>query len=95
MLDKVHELINEVKAFKATSTDEIETFRIKYLGSKGLLKALFAELYILAAIKFSIRKYHLNFFRNHHNQDHIQQQSLVQFQSQHNQALFYVSMHLV
>jgi len=43
MLDKVHELINEVKAFKATSTDEIETFRIKYLGSKGLLKALFAE----------------------------------------------------
>ena len=43
MLDKVHELINEVKAFKATSTDEIETFRIKYLGSKGLLKELFAE----------------------------------------------------
>lgn len=43
MLDKVHELINEVKAFKATSKEEIETFRIKYLGSKGLLKGLFAE----------------------------------------------------
>ena len=43
MLDKVHELINDVKAFKATSTDEIETFRIKYLGSKGLVKELFAE----------------------------------------------------
>jgi len=43
MLDKVHELIQEVKAFKATSKEEIETFRIKYLGSKGLLKDLFAE----------------------------------------------------
>jgi len=43
MLDKVHELIHEVKAFKATSKEEIETFRIKYLGSKGLLKDLFVE----------------------------------------------------
>ena len=43
MLDKVHELIDDVKAFKATSTDEIEIFRIKYLGSKGLVKELFAE----------------------------------------------------
>jgi len=43
MLDKVHNLINEVKDFKATSKDEIEAFRIKYLGSKGLLKDLFAE----------------------------------------------------
>jgi phenylalanyl-tRNA synthetase alpha chain len=43
MLDKVHKLISEVKDFKATSKDEIETFRIKYLGSKGLLKGLFAE----------------------------------------------------
>jgi len=43
MLDKVHELIDEVTNFKATSKDEIEAFRIKYLGSKGLLKGLFAE----------------------------------------------------
>jgi len=43
MLDKVHKLIDEVTNFKATSKDEIETFRIKYLGSKGLLKDLFAE----------------------------------------------------
>ena len=43
MLDKVHNLINEVKDFKATSKDEIEAFRIKYLGSKGLLKDLFTE----------------------------------------------------
>ncbi len=43
MLDKVHKLIEEVSNFNATSKDEIETFRIKYLGSKGLLKGLFAE----------------------------------------------------
>jgi len=43
MLDKVHKLIDEAKDFKATSKDEIEAFRIKYLGSKGLLKDLFAE----------------------------------------------------
>ncbi len=43
MLDKVHSLIKEVKDFKATSKEEIEAFRIKYLGSKGLLKGLFAE----------------------------------------------------
>ena len=43
MLDKVKELINEVNAFKATSKEEVEAFRIKYLGGKGILKELFAE----------------------------------------------------
>ena len=43
MLDKVNELIGDVKTFKATTKDEVETFRIKYLGSKGILKDLFGE----------------------------------------------------
>lgn len=43
MLDKVKHLIAEVEAFKATSKEEVEQFRIKYLGSKGLIKGLFAE----------------------------------------------------
>jgi len=43
MLDKVKELIGDVEAFKATTKDEVEAFRIKYLGSKGILKDLFAE----------------------------------------------------
>ena len=43
MLDKVKELIGEVQSFKATTKDEVESFRIKYLGSKGLLKDLFSE----------------------------------------------------
>ncbi len=43
MLDKVKELINDVNAFNATSKEALETFRIQYLGSKGILKELFAE----------------------------------------------------
>ena len=43
MLDKVKELLGEVNDFKSTSKEEVEAFRIKYLGSKGLLKGLFAE----------------------------------------------------
>ncbi len=43
MLDKVKELIGEVQAFKTTSKEELEAFRIKYLGSKGILKGLFSE----------------------------------------------------
>ncbi|CAI8306502.1 MAG: Phenylalanine--tRNA ligase alpha subunit [Flavobacterium sp. SCGC AAA160-P02] len=43
MLDKVKELSEEVRLFKSVSKDEIESFRIKYLGTKGLLKELFSE----------------------------------------------------
>ena len=43
MLDKINKLISDVKVFKATSKEEIETFRIKYLGSKGMLKELFND----------------------------------------------------
>ena len=43
MIDKLKELIAEAEAFSAQSKEEIEAFRIKYLGSKGLLKQYFAE----------------------------------------------------
>ena len=43
MLDKVKELIGDVKVFNASTKEEVEAFRIKYLGSKGLLKELFNE----------------------------------------------------
>ncbi|HFS67150.1 MAG TPA: phenylalanine--tRNA ligase subunit alpha, partial [Flavobacteriia bacterium] len=43
MLDKVNKLIEEVQAFTTDNLDEIEQFRIKYLGSKGILKTLFNE----------------------------------------------------
>lgn len=43
MIDKIKELIEEAESFKAQSKEEIESFRIKYLGKKGLLNDFFAE----------------------------------------------------
>ena len=43
MLDTVKKLTEEVRLFEASSKEELESFRIKYLGSKGLLKNLFSE----------------------------------------------------
>ena len=43
MIDKIKEHIEEAKAFNTIDKEALETFRIKYLGSKGLLKKLFAE----------------------------------------------------
>ncbi len=42
MIDKIKEHIAEVEAFTATSKEELEAFRIKYLGKKGLLNEFFA-----------------------------------------------------
>lgn len=49
MLSKAKELLEETKAFKAKSLDEVEAFRIKLLGNKGELKKLFAEFRNVAA----------------------------------------------
>jgi len=43
MIDKIKELIAEADSFKAQTKDEVEAFRIKYLGKKGLLNDYFAE----------------------------------------------------
>ena len=38
MIDKIKDLIEEAEAFTAQTKDEVEAFRIKFLGKKGLLK---------------------------------------------------------
>lgn len=43
MIDTIKKHIAEVEAFATTKTEEIEQFRIKYLGKKGLLNEFFAE----------------------------------------------------
>ena len=43
MIDKIKEHIEEAKAFNTKNAAALEHFRIKYLGSKGLLKELFTE----------------------------------------------------
>ena len=42
MIEKIHKLIEEAEAFNTQSLDEVEAFRIRFLGKKGLLTDLFA-----------------------------------------------------
>ena len=41
MLQQIEELISEIKNLKASNAEEAEALRIKYLGRKGLIPALF------------------------------------------------------
>jgi len=43
MVDKIKGYITEVENFQGKTAEEIETFRIKFLGKKGLLNEFFAE----------------------------------------------------
>ena len=43
MIDKIKELIGEAENFKAQTKEEIEAFRIKYLGKNGLVGEFFNE----------------------------------------------------
>lgn len=43
MLDKLNNLIEEAEKFTASSLDEVEQFRIKFLGKKGILTDLFND----------------------------------------------------
>ncbi|MBT9187151.1 phenylalanine--tRNA ligase subunit alpha [Zobellia russellii] len=43
MIDTIKKHITEVEKFTATTKEELESFRIKYLGKKGLLNDFFAQ----------------------------------------------------
>ncbi|MGB7499156.1 MAG: phenylalanine--tRNA ligase subunit alpha [Moheibacter sp.] len=43
MIDQIRKHIEEAKAFNAQNLTEVEEFRIKYLGKKGILNDLFAH----------------------------------------------------
>ncbi len=43
MIEKVQAYLKEVDGFSSNSLEEIEAFRIKFLGKKGVLTALFAD----------------------------------------------------
>src|SRR5690554_2903670 len=43
MIETIKKHLAEVEAFSSSNKEEIETFRIKYLGKKGLLNSFFAE----------------------------------------------------
>ena len=43
MIEKIADYIAEIEAFQAKTKEEVEDFRIKYLGKKGILNQYFAE----------------------------------------------------
>ena len=43
MVEKIKAYISEIDAFQAKTSEEVESFRIKYLGKKGILNQFFAE----------------------------------------------------
>ncbi len=43
MVDKINQYLEEIEQFQSADPEEIEAFRIKYLGRKGILNTLFAE----------------------------------------------------
>ena len=43
MIDKIKSSIDEISSFESKSYEEIELFRIKYLGKKGVINKLFSE----------------------------------------------------
>jgi len=49
MKDKVEQIIAEIKAHSQISAEEVEAFRIKYLGKKGLIQDMFSEMRNVAA----------------------------------------------
>ncbi|MGC9342046.1 MAG: phenylalanine--tRNA ligase subunit alpha [Bacteroidales bacterium] len=49
MEEKIREILQVAEDFKATSLEEIESFRIKYLSKKGVLSGLFDEFKTIPA----------------------------------------------
>ena len=43
MIEQIAHNLKEIESFKSSSKDEIENFRIKYLGKKGLVNFYFSE----------------------------------------------------
>ena len=49
MFDKIKSLIGEIDSFKPKGKDELEQFRVQYLGKKGVLGEIFAQMKEIAA----------------------------------------------
>jgi phenylalanyl-tRNA synthetase alpha chain len=43
MLEKIENLLKEIRSFSALNNDELESFRLKFLSKKGLLSELFED----------------------------------------------------
>ena len=44
IVQQIEQYKQEMQAFEATTHDQVEAFRIKYLGTKGLVKTVMGEM---------------------------------------------------
>jgi len=44
ILQQISDCKKEIDLFSITNTEELETYRIQFLGTKGVVKALFGEI---------------------------------------------------
>src|SRR5689334_3732741 len=49
MENKIHDLLQEVKAFSVKTKNDLESFRLKYISRKGAIGELFEELKAIPA----------------------------------------------
>ena len=43
MQQKINQYTEEINTFQSKNADELESFRIRFLGTKGIIKDLFEE----------------------------------------------------
>jgi phenylalanyl-tRNA synthetase alpha chain len=43
-MNNIEQLLAEVEAYEASSREQVEAFRIRYLGKKGVIAGLFSEM---------------------------------------------------
>ena len=55
MTETIKAHIEEVNSFQTDNKEQLEAFRIKYLGSKGLMKDFFAEFKCFSRIQIRIQ----------------------------------------
>jgi len=60
MIDKINELLQEVREIKANSAEELEALRIKYLSKKGAISVLMNDFRLVAADQKREVGQHLN-----------------------------------
>jgi len=51
LLQKIEDLKKEIAAFTAADDKQVDEFRIKFLGTKGIVKAIMAEMKTVPAEK--------------------------------------------
>lgn len=83
MKEKIDALWQEISGLKIENAQDLEKFRIKYLGSKGAIKNLFADLKQVSNEEKKNSGQVLNQFKNkvQHFYDECQQQIVVQNES--------------